>query len=57
MLWLIDAAGAVRDFMTLGGPVLLAIAFVIFLMWVLIVERLIFFRTGMKQMSRDLYSE
>ena len=56
MLWLIDAAGAVRDFMTLGGPVLLAIAFVIFLMWVLIVERLIFFRTGMKQMSRDLYS-
>ncbi len=57
MLWLIDAMEAVRDFMSLGGPVLLAIAFTILVMWVLIVERLIFFRTGMKAMSRDLYEQ
>ncbi|MDH3337068.1 MAG: MotA/TolQ/ExbB proton channel family protein [Gammaproteobacteria bacterium] len=57
MLWLIDAFEAVRDFMGLGGPVLLAIAFTIFVMWALIVERLVFFRTGMKAMSRDIYEQ
>ena len=56
MLWLVDAFAAVRDFMNLGGPVLKAIALTIFLMWVIIVERLMYFRTGMKAMSRDIYS-
>jgi len=56
MLWLIDSFAAVRDFMNLGGPVLKAIALTIFIMWVIIAERLIFFRTGMKRMSRDIYS-
>ncbi|MDH3613396.1 MAG: MotA/TolQ/ExbB proton channel family protein [Gammaproteobacteria bacterium] len=54
MLWLIDSFEAVRDFMNLGGPVLRAIAFVIFLMWVLIVERIMFFRTTMKTLQRDI---
>ena len=57
MLWLIDAFKAVRDFMSLGGPVLLAIAVVIFLMWVLIVERMMYFRTTMKVMSRQIYED
>jgi biopolymer transport protein ExbB len=57
MLWLIDSIAAVRDFMNLGGPVLKAIAVTIFIMWVIIAERLIFFRTGMKAMSRDIYSD
>ena len=47
MLWLVDSYEAIRDFMILGGPVLRLIAVTIFLMWVLIVERILFFRTGM----------
>jgi biopolymer transport protein ExbB len=55
MLWLADALEAIRDFMTLGGPVLRAIAVTIFIMWVLIVERIIFFRSSMKLMSREIH--
>jgi biopolymer transport protein ExbB len=54
MLWLIDAFESVRDFMNLGGPVLRLIAITIFLMWVLIVERIVFFRTTMKSQTRDI---
>ena len=54
MIWLNDAWEAIRDFMNLGGPVLRMIAIVIFVMWVLIVERLMFFRTGMKAMAADI---
>ena len=57
MLWLTDAFEAIRDFMTLGGPVLRLIAVTIFLMWVLIVERLMYFRTGMKAMSRTIHDD
>ena len=39
MLWLADSFEAIRDFMELGGPVLRWIALTIFLMWALIVER------------------
>ena len=44
---------AVRDFMELGGDVLTIIAVTIFFMWVLIIERLIFFRTGMKTLAQE----
>jgi biopolymer transport protein ExbB len=57
MLWLADALEAIRDFMNLGGPVLRVIAVTIFLMWVIIIERLRFFRTSMKQMSRSIYDQ
>jgi len=57
MLWLADSIEAIRDFMTLGGPVLRAIAVTIFIMWVLIVERVIFFRSTMKMMSRDIHDK
>jgi biopolymer transport protein ExbB len=56
MLWLIDAFESVRDFMNLGGPVLRLIAITIFLMWVLIVERIVFFRTSMKTMTREIHN-
>jgi biopolymer transport protein ExbB len=46
MRWLFDAYVAIRDFMELGGPVLDVIALVIFWMWVLIIERVLYFRTG-----------
>jgi len=45
---LIDAFEAIRDFLELGGPVLRVIAIVILLMWILILERMIFFSTGLK---------
>ena len=45
MLWLTDSFEAIRDFMELGGPVLRWIAVTIFVMWVLIVERIMYFRT------------
>ena len=40
----IEVIAAVRDFVELGGNVLLAIAFVTGLMWSLIVERVFYFR-------------
>ncbi len=57
MFWLTDAIEAIRDFMGLGGPVLKAIAFTIFLMWVLIVERLLYFRSTMRELSRDIHDQ
>jgi biopolymer transport protein ExbB len=42
---LYDAYVAIRDFMELGGPVLNAIALTILAMWILIVERILYFRT------------
>ena len=54
MLWLFDSIEAIRDFMSLGGPVLRAIAVTIFLMWVLIVERIMFFRSTMQEMAREI---
>ena len=55
MVWLADSFEAIRDFMELGGPVLRWIALTIFLMWVLIVERLMYFRSSMKAMSKEIH--
>ena len=54
MLWIADSFEAIRDFMSLGGPVLRVIAVTIFLMWVLITERILYFRTSMNTMSRQI---
>ncbi len=43
MIWFYDALASIRDFIELGGDVLYAIAFVLFLMWTLIIERLWYF--------------
>jgi len=53
MDWLNAPIVAVRDFMELGGPVLTVIAITIFAMWVLILERLIFFRTGLNKLAEE----
>lgn len=55
MLWIADSFEAIRDFMNLGGPVLRVIAVTIFLMWVVIVERILYFRTSMNTMSRQIH--
>ncbi len=54
MQWFIDALESVRDFLEMGGPVLTLIGWTIFAMWILIVERLIYFQTGLKQLSREV---
>lgn len=40
----------IRDFLELGGTVLLWIGFLTLFMWVLIIERLIYFKVGHKKM-------
>ena len=55
MLWLTDSFEAIRDFMELGGPILRWIAVTIFVMWVLIAERLMYFRSSMRTMSREIH--
>jgi biopolymer transport protein ExbB len=57
MLWLFDSIEAVRDFMELGGWVLSVIAATIFVMWALIIERLLYFRSVMKKMSTSIYEQ
>ena len=53
MQFLIDAYEAIRDFLELGGPVLRLIAVVILAMWILILERLMYFRTGLTRLVRN----
>ena len=48
---------SVRDFLELGGDVLGLIALTIFAMWVLIVERLIYFRTGLATLAKEFLDE
>ena len=55
MHWLADSFEAIRDFMELGGPILRWIAVTIFLMWVLIAERIMYFRSSMKTMSMEIH--
>lgn len=53
MDWLFMPIAAVRDFLEMGGDVLSLIAVTIFAMWVLIIERLIFFRGGLSAIGND----
>jgi biopolymer transport protein ExbB len=46
MLALIDALELVRDFMERGGPVLVVIFITILILWAMVVERLIYFKTA-----------
>ena len=57
ILWLflnpLAAIRGVRDFVELGGNVLLAIMFVTFVLWGLIYERYSFLRNSFKELARD----
>ncbi len=57
MDFIYDAYEAIRDFLELGGPVLRVIAVVILIMWVLILERLIYYRTGLQKVIQDAFAE
>jgi len=54
MIWITDTFESIRGFMELGGPVLTWIAITIFVMWTLIVERLVYFRTSMRSMAANI---
>tara|TARA_B100001250_G_scaffold63830_1_gene50261 strand:+ start:21259 stop:21780 length:522 start_codon:yes stop_codon:yes gene_type:complete len=56
-MFIIDAWEAIRDFLELGGPVLRVIGFNIFVLWVLILERLIYYRTGMVELINNSIDE
>ena len=45
---------AIRDFMELGGDVLWAILFITFFMWMLIIERFWYFRTGHRELTDQI---
>ena len=45
----------IRDFVELGGPVLRVIGWVTLFMWILIIERLIYMRTGHKRLVRNAH--
>ncbi len=55
MLWLTDSFVAIRDFMELGGPILRVIAVTILVMWIVIIERLVYFRSSMRTMSDEIH--
>ena len=46
----------IRDFIELGGPVLRVIGLVTLFMWMLIIERLIYFRTGHRNLVRKAHN-
>ena len=48
MLWLVDALRDVDKFMDTGGPVLWAIAILLFLMWALMFERVFYLKAAVK---------
>lgn len=54
MQWARDIFESVRDFMELGGPVLTLIGWTIFLMWAVIIERMIYYQTDLQKMSKSI---
>jgi biopolymer transport protein ExbB len=50
MYRVLDWYESIRDFLEMGGPVLLVIGVLTFVMWVLIFERLIYYRTAHRKL-------
>ena len=49
-----QALEAIRDFMEMGGPVLTAIGWLLFVMWIMIVERWAYYSTALKSQINDV---
>ncbi len=49
-----QAFAAVRDFLELGGNVLVLITILVFFMWIMILERIMFLRTRLREEMREL---
>ncbi len=57
MQFFINAFEAIRDFLELGGPVLRIIGVNILFLWILILERLIYYRTGLRSLFQEALNE
>ena len=53
MQFLFDIYEPIRDLLELGGTVLVVISWTIFIMWGLILERVLFFRSRLKQLMSE----
>ena len=51
--FLVNPIESIRSFMDLGGPVLYLIALLLFIMWFMIIERLIYFRGPHKRLVKE----
>lgn len=47
MILLMEALGDIRAFIQSGGPILMVIAFTTLIMWTLLIERLLFFKSSL----------
>lgn len=60
LLFLLDAREAIDDFFTAGGPVLQLIAVLTFVMWMLILERVVYylrpFQSDLKHAAHDFHA-
>ena len=56
LLYYLPFLETIRDFIELGGPVLRVIGIVTLFMWMLIIERLVYFRTGHKKLVRKAHN-
>ncbi|MBZ2191019.1 MotA/TolQ/ExbB proton channel family protein [Pseudoalteromonas arctica] len=57
MVLLIDSINAIRDFLDTGGQVLLVIGVLIFAMWLLILERFIYFFNGFRSYKQGVKTD
>ena len=57
MVLLIDSINAIRDFLDTGGQVLLVIGVLIFAMWLLILERFIYFFKGFRSYKQTVKAQ
>jgi biopolymer transport protein ExbB len=57
MVLLIDSINAIRDFLDTGGQVLLVIGVLIFAMWLLILERVIYFFKGFRSYKQNVKAQ
>jgi len=53
MYQLLDWYEEIRDFLEMGGPVMLVIGLLTTVMWVMIFERVIYYRTGHRRLMRE----
>ncbi len=54
MYWILEGYAAIRDFLHLGGPVMVVIGASAAVMWILIFERVIYLRTEHRRMVQTI---
>ncbi|EKE87612.1 MotA/TolQ/ExbB proton channel family protein [Idiomarina xiamenensis] len=57
MLFLAEFINAIRDFIETGGVVLLVIGILIFVMWLMILERIFYYLKGHRQLKKQILQQ